>query len=294
MKASGLLLLVACLASGSNVLHAHGVLVVQIRDVSTQIEKQPTAALFLRRGELEREHCEYERALVDYQKAAELDPKMDVVFLCRGKALLEAGRPAPAREALDRFLSTKPDHGDGYLTRARVLVALNDFALAADDFTRSIEHTKEPRPEHFLERALALEQAGDPDSAVAGLEEGMKRLGPITTLQEAAVAIEMKQRLFDAAMKRMDSLIGQATRKESWQARKADLLVQAGRPDQAQRAYRESLASIESLPPRLRSLQPMQDLEKAVRAALAGFPAEKSLPHETLQPKQTEPDSLNQ
>jgi tetratricopeptide (TPR) repeat protein len=278
MKAKLLFPALASLVLGTASLQAHGDLDLQIREVSERIEKDPTAVLYLKRGELEREHCEYERALADYEKAEELDPGMDALFLCRGKALLEAGRPKPAREALDRFLNAKADHGDGYLTRARVLVALNEFALASDDFSRSIEHTKEPRPEHFLERALADEQAGDPDAAIAGLDEGMKRLGMIATLQEAAIAMEVKRRRFDSAVERVDALIAQAHRKESWQARKAEILAKAGRTDEARQAYRESLASIEALPPRLRSLQPMQDLEQAVRAAIAGRPATENSP----------------
>ena len=273
MKAKTLFLGIVCLGLGTANLHAHGDLHVQIQKISKRIEKKPTAELYLKRGELEREHREFDRALADYQKAAELDPAMDAIFLCRGKALLEAGQPAPARKSLDRFLERKPTHGDGYLTRARALAALKEYRSAAQDYTRSIEHTKEPRPEHFLERAEALEQAGELKEAVEGLDAGMDRLGKIPTLETAAIDIEVKQKRFDSALKRVDRLIREAQRKEAWQVLRADVLVKAGRKSEARQSYQDSLASIESLPSRLRTLQVMQDLEKKVRAALAKIPA---------------------
>ena len=41
--------------------HAHGDLHQQITEISKQIERKPDAALYLKRGELEREHREFGR-----------------------------------------------------------------------------------------------------------------------------------------------------------------------------------------------------------------------------------------
>ena len=70
--------------------HAHGDLHQQITEISKQIERKPDAALYLKRGELEREHREFGKALEDYRKAAELDPGLDIIHYCRGSALAES------------------------------------------------------------------------------------------------------------------------------------------------------------------------------------------------------------
>lgn len=271
MNAKTFLFICTCIGLHTASSDAHGDPHLEIEKVSRQIQAKPTAALYLKRGELQREHGDFHQALSDYQIAEELDPAMDMVLFYRGKALFESGRHTPARAALDQFLEKKPDHGEGYLIRARVLTALKDHASATKDHDRSIEFSKEPRPEQFVERALALEQAGDPNAAIQGLDAGMERLGPIWTLQSVVIEIEVRDQRYDSALKRLDRLIGEAQRKESWQALRAEILVKAGRGDEARQAYQDSLASIEALPPRLRSLKATQELEKKIRTAVTAM-----------------------
>src|SRR2546426_2682773 len=77
--------------SGSPELFAHGDLHEQIAITTKLIQREPhNAALYLKRGELHRAHGEWDAAMADYERAAELDPKLEVVDLARGKALLAA------------------------------------------------------------------------------------------------------------------------------------------------------------------------------------------------------------
>lgn len=249
---------------------AHGDIHAQIEVVSQEIKKQPTAELYLKRGELHRVHSETQQALADYDQAEKLDPQMISVLLCRGRALFDASRPQEALPPLDRYLKQMPNHGEGVLTRARVLAALGKHKQATEDFTRSIELAKAPLPEQYLERSAAQLKAGDPKAALAGLEVGMARIGEILTLQVAAIEIEVGQKDFAPALARVDKLISAAQRKESWQAMRGDILVKAGRGDDARQAYQQALASIEALPGRLRAIKATQDLEKKVRSGITG------------------------
>src|SRR5262245_13784141 len=82
---------------------AHGDLHEQIAIASKLIQKDAkNAELYLKRGELHRAHGDWDAALADYERAAELDPKLLVVDLARGKALLAADWPLSAKVALDR------------------------------------------------------------------------------------------------------------------------------------------------------------------------------------------------
>jgi len=249
---------------------AHGDLHMQIEQVSKEIRTQPKADLYLKRGELYRAHREYDAALKDYDLAASADVAMSAVDLCRGKALLESGRPEQAREALNRFLEKTPTHGEGFLTRARAQSELKQYRQAAQDYSRSIELTKEVRPEHFLERSQVLVKAGDLKEALKGLDAGMARLGGIATLQSAAIEIDLQEQRYDAALARVDRLLAAAERKESQLIRRAEILHKTGREAEAQQAYRQALTAIEALPARLRSKKATQELEQKARAQLQG------------------------
>src|SRR6266404_4403885 len=117
-------------------LLAHGDLHEQIAITTKLIQKEPrNAALYLKRGELHRAHGDWDAAMADYERAAALDPKLEVVDLARGKALLAANWPISAKVALDRYLATHTNHVDALVTRARVLDKLGEHAPAAQDFT---------------------------------------------------------------------------------------------------------------------------------------------------------------
>lgn len=246
---------------------AHEDLHGQIEEVSRTIAKTPTAELYLKRGELQRVHEDYGAALSDYEAAEKLNPRLDAVWLCQGRALLEAGHPGPARLALDRFLQRMPGHAAGHLFRARAQAKLARGQPAVDDYDRAIALSVEPLPEYFVERAALLADLGELEAALGGLEAGMKVIGPIPSLQLPALEIELKLARHEAALRRVDGLIAAAERKEQWQARRAEILAQAGRAAEAREAGRAALASIENLPARMRSAPAMQQLEGRLRAA---------------------------
>lgn len=247
----------------------HGDLHEQIDDVTRQIAREPTAALHWRRGELHREHEEYAEALADYQKAAELDPTLAEVELGRGKALLSVGRPGDARAALDRFLAAKPGHAAGLEFRGRALAALGKTREAIADFDQALARAEEPVPETFIERSALHRAAGDSAAALKGLDEGIVRLGPILTLQTAAIEIELAEKRHDAALARVALLADAAERKEGWHFQRGTILRAAGRPAEARQAFSDALVALEKLPPRLRALAPTRELEQKIRSALA-------------------------
>src|SRR5438876_8647915 len=99
---------------------AHADLLLQIEDVTKQLEKEPNnPELYLRRGELRRAHVEWEAAYADYDRALALAPDLAIIDLARGRLFLDSGWPLSARAALDRFLSRQPNHVEALVLRAR-------------------------------------------------------------------------------------------------------------------------------------------------------------------------------
>jgi tetratricopeptide (TPR) repeat protein len=252
--------------------HAHGDLQPRIEALTSQIESHPrNARLYLQRGELHRLDADPAAALADYDRAERLDPCLAAVYFCRGVALRQFAWPEHARDSLDRYLALQPDDAQALLERGHVRLELREYVGAARDFTRAIQRPDPPRPEVFLDRAQAQAAAGDThlDEALRGLDEGIRKLGPLVTLQLAAIDLELRLRRWDAALARLETIAAQSGRKETWLARRAEILEQAGRAAEAHAAFEAAQQAITALPERLRGQQATMELEARVRTGVA-------------------------
>ena len=259
-----------CLVLLSPFARAHEGLHEQIVAVTAKIKRDPkNASLYLQRGELHRLHRDWTRAAADYDRAARLQPGLKIVDLARGKMLFELGRLQRARFTLDRFLSQQPDHYEGLITRARVLARIGLRGDATRDFTHALVKSAVPDPDVYIERAQVT--AGDEkriDEAVIGLDKGIKRLGPLVTLQLSAIELELRRHKYDAALARIDVVTSQSERKETWLVRRGEILKLAGRQEEARAAFNAALAAIESLPPERRQSRVVTMLQLRARSAL--------------------------
>jgi len=250
---------------------AHGDLHEQIRAVTEQIAKDPkNSELYFKRGELHRAHQEWDEAQADYDQALALNPGLTMIDFTRGRMLLEANWPHSAKICLDRFLRRHTNHVEGFTARARTLVKLEKPLDAARDFTTAIRYAPTGRPELYIERAQALASAGEKhyQESLRGLDEGIEKLGPLVTLQLHAIDIELKRKKFDAALGRLDTVAAQSPRKETWLARRGEILQLAGRKAEARTAYLDALQALDSLPPARRNVPAMAELKRRITAAL--------------------------
>jgi tetratricopeptide (TPR) repeat protein len=249
----------ALLAAGAGIVPAlalaHGDLHDQIANMDRQIAAQPqSAALYLRRAELHRIHREWDAADLDYAKVLALEPKHPEAAWLRARAWLEAGKSAVALPELDRYIAQFPDHASARLTRARALVAAGRNVQAAADYEAALERLPEPEPDYYLEQRNAQQAAGlSPAAQLAGIEKGLRRLGPVPSLEDAALDVEVRAKQWEAALARLDRQAAMAARKERWHYRRGLVLAQADRSQHAAAAFRASLEAIDRLPPALRS-----------------------------------------
>lgn len=254
---------------GTGRASAHGDLHDQIAEVTRQIARRPNdARLYVKRGELHRFHGERDAALADYDKAARIDPTVAEIDLGRGRAFLEDGRPAEGRAALGRFLERRPDHAEGRLSLARALVRLRRPLEADAEYAQAIRLVGQPKPDLYFERATALASSGRVDAAIRVLDEGIERLGSLAALEDLAVSLERRRGTWDGALARLDRISAGKSRRETYFARRGEILVEAGRPEEARASLVAARASIESLPARLRRTRAVVRLERDVKSSL--------------------------
>jgi tetratricopeptide (TPR) repeat protein len=264
---TGVVILLTLLSSFA---HAHEGLHEQIVAVTAKIRRDPkNASLYLQRGELYRLHRDWRRAAADYDRATRLQPSLTIVDLARGKMLFESRRLQQAKFVLDRFLRQQPDRVEGIITRARVLAKMGPRVQAAQDFTQALTLAPTPEPELYLERAQVLaEDERHIEDALRGLDEGIHRLGPLVTLQLSAIDLETRRKNYDAALTRLDLIAAQSERKEMWLVRRAEILRNAGRIEEARATFKAALLAIESLPPDRRQNRAVTALELRARSGL--------------------------
>jgi tetratricopeptide (TPR) repeat protein len=261
--------------------HAHGELDRQIAAVTDRIRRAPKdATLLLQRAELYRQHAEPEAALADLAQARQLAPQLVEVDFTEGRVLLDTGRLAEARSALDRFLKAQPDHPIALWYRAQTLVKLDQRRLADTDLKRCLEVAPEPTPELFIARAVNLEKLGDLEPALAVVEAGIQRLGAISSLNLAAVEFEVKLQRLDAALARLDQLIAGSARKEALLLRKGNLLAQSGQIAAARECFLAARTELEALPPTTRKTRNNRALAGEIEKALERLEANPILPAE--------------
>jgi tetratricopeptide (TPR) repeat protein len=249
-------------------LWAHEGLHEQIEAITLKIRKDPkNAGLYLQRGELHRLHTEYKLAQLDYDKAEKLDRSLPVDY-ARGRMFVAAKQPALAKKHLDKFLAKNPTHSEALLMRARALVALERANDAIADYDSAIEHASRPTPDLYHERAKVIASTGATDNALRGLDEGIARLGPLVSLQRKAIELELSAGRYDRALARLDTIADQSPRKEYYLADRGEILEKAGRPAEAQAAYREALERIAALPEARQNNQMTLDLTERVKKGL--------------------------
>jgi predicted Zn-dependent protease len=247
-------------------IHAHEGLHEQIAAVNERIAAEPgNATLYLKRGELYRLHQDFDLAASDYDQAARLDPRLPGIDLARGLMLFDAGRFADALQPLGRYVTANPDDVHGRTARARALLKAGRASEAAAEFAAALERSPSPDPDLILERARALGAAKQFAEAVAYLDATMAKLGPLVTLQLAAIDLDVQAGNIDSALRRIDQAAASATRKETWMAHRGDLLRDAGRPAEARAAYRAALDAIATLPPDRRRTRAVAALEERLR-----------------------------
>jgi tetratricopeptide (TPR) repeat protein len=169
--------------------HGHGSPRAHVAELTREIaEHRVDAGLLLERPDFLRIERDFAAALADLARADSLAPGLARADVCRARIRLDAGEPAAALAPLDRHLARHPSDGGAWALRAAAHRALGRTAESIADLDRAIAETPAPDPDLYLDRARAWMSLGgaNREPALAGLAEGLARLGAVPALESLA------------------------------------------------------------------------------------------------------------
>jgi tetratricopeptide (TPR) repeat protein len=229
----------------------------------------------LHRGERYRSHGDLASARLDFQAALSNNPACHPARLRLALVARDQEKLPESLHLLDQTLAAQPTNLLARVARADVLIRSGRPGEAIPEYDRIIADSPQPRPDVFLSRSRTL-LAHDTNAwarALEGVEDGIRRLGPVPSLQLHALELEERGGRVDAALVRIDAIMAGMDRRERWLARRGDVLLAAGRTRDARTEYQRSLAALDRLPERLRRTIASEELRQELEAKLAVNPS---------------------
>jgi tetratricopeptide (TPR) repeat protein len=233
-----------------------------LAELSARIAQEPgNGALLLRRAALHRTSGDIDAALADLELAVDLPGGGARADLRAGQILLET----EAFEAALVKFGRVPDDGDARRGQAQALWRLGRISEATTIFA-ALQRAVDAAPESFQEHADLLVRGSSPriEAAIAVLDAGIRRLGPLPELVMNVVALERRSRRWAAALGHVDLALANSPRRDHWLGLRGEILLDAGRPREAIAAFTAAQAALAALPA---DVQARPDLRRA-RAAL--------------------------
>ena len=179
---------------------AHGPLAARIDELDRRLRSEPTnAGLYVQRAEAHRVAGHFAAAAQDLERAAALAPELAEVLLYRALLARDLQRPADALHDLGAYLERAETSGAATVAyaltvRAEISLDLGRTADALADLRQAIEWQPSASPELYqrcAELILAVRGAAGRLDALAVLDLGIERLGPVVSLERAAIDIEL-------------------------------------------------------------------------------------------------------
>ena len=256
-----------CWISVGSAILGHGDPHEQVEELNALLDKNPDhVASLLERADIYRRHRHFNEALEDLNRVRLLAPSNNAVHYLTGLTLFEQGEFEKAESSLQIFISGSPNSPRGYLALAKVLTQQERHLNAAQAYELAIENESTPTPDHYLARAHAYIKAGNQylPRALEGLEDGIALLGPLITFRRLAIEIEIDQGDYQNAIDRINMILDDVDRKESWLVKKAKVLSTIGRTDEAIQHFQLAESAIELLPARTRTSPAIRALRKTI------------------------------
>jgi len=223
--------------------HAHEEPSHQIKTLSAAIHAKPDDSdLRLRRARLYREAGQWKRALRDVTKAHAIAGKVPspAIELEFGLVWLAGANPERAIHWLSRAIRRIPNVPEAWQGRGDAWAKQGKYDKAIADYTQALSH--QPTPQRFIQRAQWQEKVGQIQQAIAGYNEGLRRLNFPITLRLSVIRLYIQTKNTNAALAHIEALQRKHPHAAEWPLRRGDIHCHAGQVEASRNAYNHGLS----------------------------------------------------
>ena len=232
--------------------------------------KEPANAQYrFQRGELNFLDGKWKWAAEDCEEAERLAPGKYPVDRLRAQILGGEGKHAEALSLLDKYLAANPNDSVAHTARARIAMKAGQVNDSLESYRMALARAATPDSNLFLESATAFKQHDHRDEAMQVLAKALEVHKDEPALAAHALDLDVEMGAFDAALIIVDALQKTSPLPETWMARKAAILGQAGRPEQSRRAWLALQSHIAALPNLKRGSDAIRAIDQMAQRALA-------------------------
>ena len=172
------------------------------------LERDPDQAEALfHLGNLERERGHHELAVGHYRRALLRAPGHAGVLNNLGLAYEAQGQPAEAEACYREVLAATPNHPDALANLANIQFGREDFAAAAESYTRALAGRRDFPASFWTQHAIALHAIGAYADAERSLREGSRLAPDIVKIHVDIGSLCLRQGKFDDAEAAFDRVL---------------------------------------------------------------------------------------
>jgi tetratricopeptide (TPR) repeat protein len=145
-----------------------------ISDFNKAIELNPRYAdAYNNRGAAYAKKGEYEKAISDYSKAIELNPRYADAYYNRGLAYYGKGEYDKAISDFNKAIELNPIDADAYYNRGAVYAKKGEYEKAISDYSKAIDLNQKDA-EAYYNRGLAYYGKGEYDKAISDFNKAIE------------------------------------------------------------------------------------------------------------------------
>lgn len=250
---------------------AHGDIAEHIQIMTDQYQLQPSAELLVRRARAYIDQNNPRAARKDLQRALDLEPQRHEAWYWLASAELKLGQPARALEAIEKFLGAADSdtaRASGLVIKGDALLAAGDPLAAAETYAGALRLEPDANPEHVL-KAVDAFHAAKSGRWRSELDEGLRRLGPLVSLQERGYQYDMADGDYESALRRVGQMLASGLRRPQLLYKQALTYKALQRPEAARASLQAALHELEQLPAVRREIPALQQLRHDIERELA-------------------------
>ena len=159
---------------------------VEASPVTMSTPKPPDFAFYQNRANANFVMGEYDTAIVDYNKAIELNPKEPDIYFSRGLAYFNKQSYTPAIADFDKVIELDPKEAMAYFKRGNALEKMGNFEKALADYQKASELDPDNEPaKNAFQKLQALLPKPTPATTTTTNNTAVQKKEPVTQQKTA-------------------------------------------------------------------------------------------------------------